>query len=140
MSPYRRNCPPPPEPMTFGQKVQRAAFVALLGGAVVLPTVEGCANPPSPQTVVNGETTALNLTNAACSVADTTGDAYVIFGCALADVALNTAIQVTNLFVAVPAASATTFAAAHPEAEKSKPLVLAYKTLHPTAAAGPLKR
>lgn len=113
-------------------------MVAALGGLALGVLAEGCAGT-TPQQVVNGETTALNLTNAACSVADTTGDAYVVFGCALADIGLDSAIAITNLFVSVPVAGAADFATKHAETPASKPLVVAYKSLHPTASAGPLK-
>ena len=106
-------------------------MAASLGGLVMGTMAEGCG--ATPQQVLNGEQIALNLTSAACSVADTTGDAYVVFGCALANVAENAAISVTHLFVSVPAASCPAFAAAHPESPASLPLVTAYKATHPGA-------
>jgi hypothetical protein len=117
-----------------------AALMLVCAAALMADVaIEGCAGT-TPQQVVNGETTALDLTQAACSVADTTGDAYVVFGCALADLGLQTAVKVTQMFVSVPASGAAAFAAAHPETETSKPLVVAYRQIHPTAAAGTLTR
>ena len=124
--------------MTRGDRALGAGLVlmaASLGGLVLGTLAEGCG--ATPQQVLNGEQIALNLTQAACSVADTTGDAYVVFGCALANVAENAAISITHLFVSVPAASCAAFATAHPESEASKPLVLAFKATHPGASTQP---
>ena len=115
------------------------AGLAIMAGCS-LELVVGCANPPSPATVKSDLTTALDLTQAACSVADTTGVAYVILGCAITTVLENGAVQVANLFVPVSSSQVSATLAKHPETEASKALVPAFKLIHPTAAVGPLPR
>lgn len=114
-------------PMSTGaaRKIVPPASTALLMLAICL--LAGC-----PQ-AVRGETLALDLTQAACSAADTTGNNYVIMGCNLAIAAENGVISLTNVFVSVPAAQASAFAAAHPESVQSKALVKAYQAIHPSA-------
>lgn len=129
---------PTPKPSTTpALPIVGAALLMLAVTVLLVAYSEGCG-ATVPQ-VVNGETTALDLTQAACSVADTTGDAVVIFGCELATLGLNTAVQVTELFEAVPASQAVAFAAAHPETAASRALVPAYHAIHPAAVVGALR-
>jgi hypothetical protein len=115
-------------------------MIACTAGLWLATVGQGCSNPPSPATVKSDLTTALDLTQAACSVADTTGVAYVILGCAITTTLENGAVSIANLFVPVATAKASAILAAHPETEASKPLVIAWKAIHPTAAVGPLPR
>ena len=70
------------------------------------------------QQAITDETLALDLTQAACSAATTTGNAYVEFACALAQVAEDGTISVTKLLVDVPAGAAPAFAANAPGARR----------------------
>jgi hypothetical protein len=117
-------------------------MAASLGGLVLGTLADGCSNPPSPATITNDLTTALNLTQAACSVADTTGDAYVILGCAITTVLENGAVQVATLFVPASTGTAPALLAKHPETEASRGLIVQWKALHPSANpdAHPLPR
>lgn len=124
----------------LGDLVAGLALMSLAAFGFVAPVAsEGCSNPPSPAVVKQDLTTALDLTQAACSVADTTGVAYVILGCAIATVLENGAVQISTLFVPVSASQAPALLAAHPESDQSKPLVALYKLAHPSAAVGPLR-
>lgn len=129
--------PADPRAEVVDQAIARAAKavpplpVLLLGAlGVLIALVIGCSAAQAKTDL----TTALNLEQDACSVADTTGDSYVVFGCALATLGLQSAIALDSLFLKVPVAIAASFAAQHPETEASKPMVFAWKALHPAAA------
>lgn len=147
--PYRTNTPPPsalrPVPPPSSRRSSGAfamgiafAFAGTL--FVFFSVTQAACSGVTPANVQNAEHIALDLTQASCSVVDTTGDAYVIFGCAIAEVAENAAITVTNLFVSAPASQAAAFAVAHPETDKSKALVPAYRAVKATAAVVPLSQ
>jgi len=100
-------------------------FLGLVSAIAVILCV-ACPGT-TPAQVVSAETLALDLTQSACSVADTTGEAYVIFACSLATAAENAAITVTQVFVKVPAEQVATFALKHPKSPVSDALVAASK-------------
>ncbi len=124
------------------QHLEGLLLMSVCAGALMLPVVVACSQPVTPAEVKNDLTTALNLTQAACSVADTTGDAYVILGCAITTVLENGAVQVATLFVPASTGAAPALLAKHPETEASKALVVQWKALHPSANpdARPLSR
>jgi hypothetical protein len=115
-----------------------ALMIACTTGLALGTFAEGCNQPVTPAMVKNDLTTALDLTQAACSVADTTGDAYVILACAITTTLENGAIQVATLFVPATASTAAVALAKHPESETSRALVVQFKALHPSA--NPLPR
>ena len=120
--------------MTLRERVQVLAVILAVVVCLVaqVATLEACNATPAQ--VVTDLTTALDLTQAACSVADTTGNDVVVFACSIATTLENGAIQIANLFVPIPAAGCAPFAAAHPESTTSKALVAVWAKTHPSAS------
>jgi hypothetical protein len=115
--------------MTHRQRALGLMVGSWLG--LVWMQCSGCNTPA--QTVVSDLTTALDLTQAACSVADTTGQTYVILGCTIATTMENGAVQVANLFVPATPTTAAALLKKHPETAASKALVAQYQAAHPVA-------
>lgn len=86
----------------------------------------------SPQQVINGETLALDLTEAACAAADATGNPYVLVTCSVAQIAETGEVAISRILLNVPASTAAAFVA-NPAARKvTRSMLVAFHK--PTAA------
>jgi hypothetical protein len=115
----------------------RQRALALMAGSwlgLVIVQCGGCANT-TPAQVQSDLTTALDLTDAACSVADTTGQSVVILACAITTSLENAADQIATLFVPVASSQVAAVQAKHPENAASKAAAALYAVGHPGARA-----
>lgn len=82
---------------------------------VCLAAMQACTAAQG-QTTITDETLALDLTNAACSAADATGNPIVEVTCVIAQVAEDGTLAISKILVAVPAAQVSAFIANAPGA------------------------
>ena len=87
----------------------------------------------TPAQVINDETLALDLTNAACSAADATGNPIVLVSCSVAQIAENGEIAISKVLLNVSSSQVGAFIANAPGARKvTKSMLVPFKA--PTAS------
>jgi len=110
-----------------------AALCVVLGAALSgsVTSLAGCSATPAQ--VINDETLALDLTNAACSAADATGNPIVLVSCSVAQLAENGEIAISKVLLNVSSSQVGAFIANAPGARKvTKSMLLPFRA--PTAS------